>query len=95
MLLSAAICILSNQSFCLSMNAFANKLLVSFVEHFSRLYGPEFVVYNIHGLIHLSDVKLHGHLDLISGFPFENYMQKLKKDQETTEPLNSSNSKDV
>lgn len=80
MLLSAAICILANPSFCFSMNDFANTLLVSFVENFSKLYGPEFVVYNIHGLIHLSgDVRLHGHLDLISAFPFENYLQKLKK----------------
>jgi len=80
MLLSVAICILANPSFCFSMNEFANTLLVSFVEHFSKLYGPEFVVYNIHGLIHLSgDVRLHGHLDLISAFPFENYLQKLKK----------------
>ncbi|KAI5611118.1 hypothetical protein C0J50_0024, partial [Silurus asotus] len=80
MLLSVAICILANPSFCLTMNDFANTLLVSFVKHFSKLYGSDFVVYNIHGLIHLSsDVRLHGHLDLISGFPFENYLQKLKK----------------
>nr|XP_055037851.1 uncharacterized protein LOC129425744 [Misgurnus anguillicaudatus] len=71
MLLSAAICILANPTFCLTMNEFAKTLLVSFVEHFSKLYGSDFVVYNIHGLIHLSDdVGLHGHLDLISGFPF-------------------------
>ncbi len=36
-------------------------------------------MYNIHGLTHLSDdVKVHGHLDLISGFPFENYLKKIK-----------------
>ncbi|XP_076854932.1 uncharacterized protein LOC143509924 isoform X2 [Brachyhypopomus gauderio] len=80
MLLSVAISILANPTFCFMLNDFANTLLVSFVEHFSQLYGPEFVVYNVHGLIHLSDdVKHHGHLDLISGFSFENYLQKLKK----------------
>lgn len=37
-------------------------------------------MYNIHGLTHLSDdVKVHGHLDLISGFPFENYLKKIKR----------------
>lgn len=40
------------------------------MDHFSKLYSDDFVVYNIHGLVHLSDdVKAHGHLDLISGFP--------------------------
>ncbi|GAA6081499.1 uncharacterized protein LOC113076649 isoform X1 [Tachysurus ichikawai] len=43
----------------------------------SDLYGEEFLVYNIHGLVHLSeDVKIHGNLDLISGFPFENFKNK-------------------
>lgn len=42
-------------------NEFAHTCLVSFVEHFSRLYGPEFVAYNVHGLVHISgDVKQHG-----------------------------------
>ena len=50
------------------------------MDHFSQLYGTDFVVYNTHGLVHLcDDVKVHGHLDLISGFPFENYLQILKK----------------
>lgn len=40
----------------------------------------EFGVYNIHGLVHLSeDVKIHGNLDLISAFPNENFLGKLKK----------------
>lgn len=80
MLLSVAIHILASPSLCLVMNDFARALLCSFVDHFSQLYGAQFVVYNIHGLVHLSeDVKVHGHLDLISGFPFENYLYKLKK----------------
>lgn len=58
----------------------ANTLLLSFVEHFGQLYAEEFLVYNIHGLVHLSeDVKIHGNLDTISGFPFENFLGKLKK----------------
>ena len=35
---------------------------------------------NIHGLVHLSDdVKIHGNLDLISAFPYENFLGELKK----------------
>ncbi|KAJ7983894.1 hypothetical protein DPEC_G00370020 [Dallia pectoralis] len=80
MLLSVAISILANPRLCSALNGFAKMLLVSFVEHFSKLYGPELVVYNIHGLIHLSDdVNIHGHLDVISGFPFENYLCTYKK----------------
>lgn len=80
MLLSVAVYILASPEFCMGMNDFANTLLHSFVEHFGQLYGEEFLVYNIHGLVHLSeDVKIHGNLDLISGFPFENFLGKLKK----------------
>ncbi|XP_051787729.1 uncharacterized protein si:dkey-242h9.3 [Erpetoichthys calabaricus] len=80
MLLSVGIYILASPEYCSTMNDFANSLLVAFVKHFSELYGPEFVSYNVHGLTHLSqDVKVHGSLDVISGFPFENYLRKLKK----------------
>lgn len=79
MLLSVSIYILASPTYCLMLNDFANTLLRAFVKHFGELYGQEFVVYNIHGLIHLSeDVRVHGNLDLISGFPFENYLKKIK-----------------
>lgn len=79
MLLSLSIYILASPTYCLLLNDFANTLLRSFVKHFGELYGQGFLVYNIHGLTHLSDdVKVHGHLDLISGFPFENYLKKIK-----------------
>ena len=80
MLLSVGVYILANPKYCMEMNELANTLLVSFVEHFGKLYGEEFWVYNIHGLVHLSDdVKIHGNLDLISAFPYENFFGKLKK----------------
>ena len=79
MLLSVSIYILASPAYCLMLNDFANTLLRAFVKHFGQLYGQQFVVYNIHGLIHLSeDVRVHGNLDLISGFPFENYLKKIK-----------------
>ncbi|XP_019735241.1 uncharacterized protein LOC109521683 isoform X3 [Hippocampus comes] len=80
LLLSVGVYILASPKYCLEMNDLANTLLVSFVEHFGQLYGEEFWVSNIHGLVHLSeDVKIHGNLDLISAFPYENFLGKLKK----------------
>lgn len=80
MLLSVAIYILANSNYCIEMNDLAHSFLVSFVEHYGLLYGKEMVVYNIHGLVHLaSDVKVHGPLDSISGFPYENYLGELKR----------------
>ena len=38
------------------------------------------LVYNIHGLVHLAnDVRKFGSLDNVSSFPFENFLQSLKK----------------
>lgn len=43
-------------------------------------YGRGQFVYSVYGLIHLaSDAKQFGTLDNISSFPFENFLQKLKK----------------
>lgn len=59
---------------------FAQSLLVRFVELVPKLYSKEFLVYNVHSLIHLSDdAKKFGSIDSISAFPMENYMQTLKK----------------
>jgi len=41
------------------------------------LYGPEFVVFNVHNLFHLTEDALRfDGLDNASGFPFENYLGK-------------------
>lgn len=78
--LSVGISILVSPSYCQEYCDYAHNLLVLFVDHYSNLYGKEQVVYNIHGLVHLAeDVKLHGNLDKISCFPFENFLGQLKK----------------
>ena len=79
MLLTVAIRILASPSLYASHWAHANTLLVSFVNHYSQLYGSDMVTYNVHGLTHLAhDARLLGPLDSFSSFPFENYLGKLK-----------------
>lgn len=59
---------------------YASELLVYFVEQGRVLYGKEFMVYNVHSMTHLAaEAHRYGGLDKCSSFPFENYMQKLKK----------------
>lgn len=59
---------------------FAHRLLLYFVDRSCELYGKEFLVYNVHSLVHLkSEVESFGKLDNSSAFVFENFMQQLKK----------------
>jgi hypothetical protein len=58
----------------------ATTLIRKFVYDYSILYGNEFITYNVHSLIHLSNfVKHHKPLDSFSAFKFENYLQFVKK----------------
>lgn len=67
------------------MNDYARSLLIYFVENFGKIYGHQFVSYNVHNLVYIcDDVKLFGPLDGYSCFKFENYLQKLKKKVKTT-----------
>lgn len=59
---------------------FIEKLLNYYVNKFGEMYGKEFMSHNIHGLLHLiDDYKQFGPLDNCSCFPYENFMQLLKK----------------
>ena len=60
---------------------YAKSLLVFFVKGCKHIYGDTFTVYNVHSLLHLpDDVKnFDCSLNEISCFPFENYIQQLKK----------------
>lgn len=56
----------------------ADILLKIFVEYSEQLYNLEFLVYNVHCLIHLAqDAKVFGKLYNFSAFPFENYLKRL------------------
>lgn len=67
----------------------AEELLTAFVQHCKNLYGEEFVIYNVHILIHLKhDVEHYGPLDNFSAFPYENFLNRLKKlVRSPTQPL--------
>lgn len=61
---------------------FADKLFAAFVEHCAHptVFGPGFVSYNIHSLLHLcDDVRRYGVIENFSGFPFENYLGVIKR----------------
>jgi len=59
---------------------FIEKLLNYYVIKFGEMCGKEFMSHNIHALLHLiDDYKQFGPLDNCSCFPYENFMQLLKK----------------
>ncbi len=61
-------------------NDYARQLLLKFVKNVPNLYEEEFLSYNMHSLIHISDDALkHGPLDSFSAFDFENNMQVIKR----------------
>lgn len=78
--LSIAMRILLSPTLNLINNEYADRLLSHFVSQFEHLYGKENVSYNVHGVLHLaSEAKRFGALDTCCAFPFESYMQMLKK----------------
>ena len=78
---AARIMLDDNQQFRNDHLEYANKLTRYFVRKSRELYGPTFATYNVHSLIHLHEDVAHfdANLDRISCFPFENYLQVIKK----------------
>lgn len=80
MMLSVAVRVLLDSNSSLQLFDYAEKLLRYFVDDFSSVYGEQHIVYNVHSLIHLADdARRYGALDNVSCFPYENYMQKIKR----------------
>lgn len=80
MALSVATCILVNRDLPAEYHAFAEDLLIYLSDKGCALYGQEFLVYNVHSMIHLAD-EAHefGDLNNCAAFPFENYLQYMKQ----------------
>lgn len=61
---------------------FCQGALQLYVQRCEELYGEQYVVFNVHCLLHLvEDVARFGSLDSFSAFAFENAMPQFKKDQ--------------
>ena len=60
---------------------YAKELVGFFVHKCAKIYWEIFVVYNVHSLLHLPDDAENHKCSLndIPAFPFENYLQKLKR----------------
>ena len=53
---------------------FVKSQLIRFVQETRNLYKKDFMTYNIHSLIHLTeDCQKYGNLENNSCFPFESY----------------------
>lgn len=73
--------LLSIESKCqdVEITDFCEGLLKNFVKDSISLYGKQFCVPNVHGLIHLPRDVLHlGPIETFAAYPFENYNQKIK-----------------
>ena len=80
MALSVACMILVSPSLVARHVAYAKKLMRFFVETARDVYGAHFLVYNVHMMLHVADdAARFGSLDNCSGFPFENYLHKMKR----------------
>ena len=80
MTLSTAVCLLVGPALAAKHAEYAHQLIKYFVKRGATLYGPEFMVYNVHGLIHLADdASRFSGLDNCAAWKFENYMQQLKR----------------
>lgn len=54
---------------------YAENLLDSFIVQFCNIFGEDYITYNVHSLIHLSDdARKFGSLDSVSAFKFESFL---------------------
>lgn len=59
---------------------YAKLLIQHFVMSFGQIYGKSYMSHNIHIILHLADdTKIFGSINNFSAFPYENFMQPLKK----------------
>jgi len=82
MCLSVAVSIMltSNNDTRNNLKEYAKALTRYFVSHAPDFYGETFNVYNVHSLIHITDDLTESKsLNDMNAFPFENYLQKMKK----------------
>jgi len=63
----------------------AKNLLKQFVSDYPNYYGREYVGYDVHGLLHITNfVLIHGPLDAFSSPKYKNYLKFVKKISENS-----------
>ena len=81
--LSIAVFLMSNSNVLKQQHYldYAKKFIAFFVLNLQGLYGPQFYSYNVHALLHLHEDVLYHNCSLhdLSSFPFENFLQIVKK----------------
>ena len=58
---------------------YTKQLLFFFVINAAKIYGKQILVYNMHNILHIVDVKMYGRLDNVSCFPYKNALGQLKR----------------
>ncbi|KAL2102150.1 hypothetical protein ACEWY4_001318 [Coilia grayii] len=80
MAFSVAMCILVSPHLTKNHSTYAHELLTYVVEQGRFIYGEEFLVFNVHSLLHITaDAIKYGSLDNCSAFHFESYLYQLKR----------------
>lgn len=80
LLFHIAITIVSSAPFIKAYIHIAAEAITKFVLKAVEIYGEDFIVYNVHSILHLcTDVQRYGPFERYSCFPFENYLQFLKR----------------
>lgn len=79
--------ILSSEVLLVVYSDYAQELLEHFDDTFKVLYCKQYVLHNVHGLLHLvNDVKLLGLVDSFRAFQFENCLRILKMQLRKSNP---------
>lgn len=78
-MIHSAIYILSSFTFYHDLNHVADYLLKEFISHAARILGRDFLVYNVHSIVHLAKESENcGTLESFSAFPYENHLGVIK-----------------
>jgi hypothetical protein len=65
---------------CTESLSYAKQLTIYFLRETERIYGKEFMVYNVHSLVHMcDDVARFGPLHEFSCFKFENFLRFVRR----------------
>lgn len=78
LMLSSVVVLCSWKEYAKYLNV-ADKIMKDYIEKFIELYGIDSVSSNVHNLSHMiKDVSRFGPLPSFSGYPFENYLYRIK-----------------